>query len=181
MRGNACAYYVTDCVARQAGPAEVERLMANSAHQDSARSRAQGARYRLRWEQEPGSAAVREAARLVQLFAGLDAQTIRPEGDKVVRSRALAAQARAGNVYVVEGDWNEQFLREMHGFPDRPHDDIPDAASGAMNELAGVVSYAPGDGLPAAGARTLTPVPAGFTGARPGSRPGPPAGLFRPR
>jgi hypothetical protein len=32
-------------------------------------------------------------------------------------------------------DWNELFLTELRGFPDRPHDDVCGAASGAMNEL----------------------------------------------
>jgi hypothetical protein len=45
------------------------------------------------------------------------------------------AQARIGNVKPVAGDWNELFLTELHGVPDRPHDELPNPASGAINEL----------------------------------------------
>jgi predicted phage terminase large subunit-like protein len=148
LRRSAGVYYVLDCVAEQAGPAEVERLIVATAEADSRRSQREGATYRLRWEQEPGSAAAREALRLTQMFAGLDAAAVRPEGDKVVRARAFAAQARAGNVKLVGAEWNGRFLAEMHGFPDRPHDDIPDAASGAMNALPLFCSDGTGVSLP---------------------------------
>jgi predicted phage terminase large subunit-like protein len=135
MHKSGGVYYVLDCVAMQEGPAAVEERLAATAAQDRARSQAAGVRNRLRWEQEPGSAVVRELARWVQMFAGFDERQVPPVGDKVVRSRALAAQARIGNVKLVAGDWNELFLTERHGFPDWPHDDVPDAASRAMNEL----------------------------------------------
>lgn len=141
MRRVGGVYYVLDVVVCQEGPALVEQIVRNTAAQDNARSLRESARYRLRWEREPGSAGKRESARMVQSFAGFDAREVITgpggdvPGDKVARARALSAQAVAGNVKLLRGDWNEMFLREMHGFPDRPHDDVPDAASGAFNAL----------------------------------------------
>jgi phage terminase large subunit-like protein len=81
MRKTRGVYYVLDCVAFQEGPAAVEERIAATAAQNRARLREAGARYRLRCEQEPGSAAVRDSARWVQMFAGLDARQI-PSGTR---------------------------------------------------------------------------------------------------
>jgi predicted phage terminase large subunit-like protein len=131
-------WYVLDVVAEQAGPAEVERLFVNTSRQDAAQVRETGARYMARWEIEPGSAGKRESQRLSQLLAGIDALGRPSQGDKLARAKPLAAQAEAGNVSLVRGAWNEQWLVHMHGQPDAPHDDIMDASSGAFNELARV-------------------------------------------
>ncbi len=129
-------YYVLDCLAVQEGPAEADRLFLNYARQDGGGALAGGARYRVRWEIEPGSAGIRETARLVRMLDGLDAKGIHPTGDKLTRARALAAQAQAGNVKLLRGPWNEPWLRHMHGQPDLPHDDIMDATALAYNDLA---------------------------------------------
>lgn len=163
MRRVGGVFYILDLVAVQEGPAEVESIMHNIAQQDRNFAAQQSARYMLRWEREPGSASVRESARLVQRFAGLDAQDVTTgpggvPGDKVVRARGLAAQARAGNVKIVRGDWNEQFLKEMHGFPDRNHDDIPDAASGSFNALVHPGNVNRADGVRAPSGANQSPV-----------------------
>jgi predicted phage terminase large subunit-like protein len=132
-------YYVTDCIAVQAGPAEVDRIFQNTTQQDAQQARFTGTRYLVRWEIEPGSAALRDNLRLVQMLAGHDAQGIPSQGDKLQRAKGLAAQALAGNVKLLRGAWNEAWLTHMHHQPDLKHDDIMDASSGAFNELtAGV-------------------------------------------
>lgn len=132
------AYYVLHCVAAQQGPAALETLFVNTTKQDAAASARSGAAYRARWELEGGSAAIRDNLRLVQMLAGFDARGVRPKGDKVTRAKGLAAQAEAGNVSLVEGEWNEAWLAHMHGQPDLPHDDIMDASDGAFEDLCGV-------------------------------------------
>jgi predicted phage terminase large subunit-like protein len=72
---------------------------------------------------------------IVSLLAGFDGVGIPPQGDKITRAKALAAQSLAGNVKLLRGDWNETWLNHMHGQPDLPHDDIMDASSGAFNVL----------------------------------------------
>ncbi|MEN6482955.1 MAG: phage terminase large subunit [Anaerolineaceae bacterium] len=89
----------------------------------------------MRWEQEPGSAGKRESYRMTKRLAGIDARGVTSQKDKLVRAKPLAAQAEAGNVYLLEGTWNELFLMHMHGQPELPHDDIMDAASGAFCDL----------------------------------------------
>jgi len=62
-------------------------------------------------------------------------------GNKITRALALSAQVQAGNVYLLEGEWNEWFLNEMNGFPDLLHDDVVDAASGIFNFIAASGSW----------------------------------------
>lgn len=138
MRKVGDTYYVIDCIAVQAGPAEVDRLIRTTAERDRQRLKRQGdrTRYRVRWEQEPGGAGKRESRRLVSLLDGFDAGGVRPEGDKLVRAKPLAAQAEHGFVVLAAGDWNERWLTHLHHQPDWAHDDIMDASSGAYQALA---------------------------------------------
>jgi predicted phage terminase large subunit-like protein len=70
------------------------------------------------------------------ILVGYNFHSMRPTGDKVVRAMPLAAAAEAGNVMVLKGDWNKDFLDECESFSaDCPHDDQVDAASGAVNML----------------------------------------------
>ena len=119
----------------QGGPAEVERRFVNLSRQRAAFCKATGTRFLVRWEREPGSAGKREAPRYAALLAGLDARAVVPQGDKLVRARALAAQAEAGNVSVLRADWTERWLAHMHAIPDGAHDDVMDATAGAFNAL----------------------------------------------
>jgi|ERR1051326_8215815 hypothetical protein len=50
----------------------------------------------------------------------------------------ISAQAEAGNVKIVRGLWNDEFLRVPENFPAGKHDDEVDALSGAHGVL---VSY----------------------------------------
>lgn len=110
------------------GPAETDQAMQNTAGQD-------GHVCRVRWEREGGSAGKRDQAHLAQLLAGYDARGVPPQGDKVLRAKAFAAQAEAGNVHLVRAPWNEDYLRELHEFPDGAHDDQVDASSLVFNDL----------------------------------------------
>lgn len=130
MRVVAGVYYILDATAEQVGPTESDRAMVNRASQD-------GITCKQRWEEEGGASGKRDSAHIIKLLAGYDCKGIRPEGDKIVRAKPLAAQAEAGNVKLLRGDWNERWLNHMHGQPELPHDDEMDAASGAFNELTG--------------------------------------------
>jgi hypothetical protein len=52
-------------------------------------------------------------------------------GDKETRAKPVSAQAEAGNVKLVRGLWNDEFLRVLENFPAGRHDDEVDALSGA--------------------------------------------------
>jgi predicted phage terminase large subunit-like protein len=91
----------------------------------------------VQWgEQEPGSAGKSQALAFVKLLAGFTAYTAPSTGDKIVRAGPLAAQAQAGNVQLVRGEWNRHFLEELRQFPHGTHDDQVDAAASALNQLA---------------------------------------------
>ena len=91
----------------------------------------------MRWEIEPGSAAKRESHRLTRQLVGYDAKGKNFKGDKLTRARSLAVRAEIGDVKLLKGSWNGEFLSHMHGQPDLPHDDIMDSAAGAFNSTKG--------------------------------------------
>lgn len=130
-------WYVLDCQAFRVGPAEVERTFVNVTRQMAERAKAEGSTFLVRWEQEPGSASKREASRMAALLSGLDARAVPSQSDKITRARAMSAQAEAGNIVLIAGDWNDGWLTHMHAQPDFPHDDIMDASTGAFNALHG--------------------------------------------
>lgn len=131
--GDTKTWVILDVVAIQANPAEVEKVFKEKSAQWREAARSAGARFKLRWEEEPGSASKRESARLIRVMAGYDARGLRPQGDKFERAKALAIQAEHGNVRLLKGDWNDAFVSHMHNQPETGHDDIMDGASGAFN------------------------------------------------
>lgn len=112
-------------------PGGNEMLVGTTASQD-------GKAVKIGMEEEPGSSgkSVTDHYRRTVLL-GYNFHSMRPTGDKVVRAMPLAAAAEAGNVMLLEGKWNKDFLDEVEAFGyDCPHDDQVDAASGAINMLA---------------------------------------------
>jgi predicted phage terminase large subunit-like protein len=90
--------------------------------------------------QDPGQAGKDQAASYIAFLAGYKAKAIRETGPKETRAEPLSAQWQAGNVDLVAGPWNREYLQEMEGFPDADHDDYVDASSGAYYEMVSNVS-----------------------------------------
>lgn len=130
-------YFIHHVFADQIGPAEVEKQFLKITNQLAAKALFTKAKFRVRWEQEPGSAGKRESRRLVKLLDGLDAKGLPVRSDKFVRGRAFASQSEAGNVFLITAPWGESWLDHMHNQPDTPHNDIHDATTGAYNNLSG--------------------------------------------
>ncbi len=86
--------------------------------------------------QDPGQAGKAQAQDIVRGLAGYVARYSPESGDKVTRADPLAAQAEAGNLDVLKGIWNAEFVDELCAFPFGEHKDQVDAASRAFNELA---------------------------------------------
>lgn len=87
-------------------------------------------------EQEPGSGGKESADNTILNLRGFAVYADRVSGDKLARANPLAAQALAGNVFLLTGDWNEAFLKEAHAFEAKaPYKDQIDAAAGAFNKL----------------------------------------------
>ncbi|MGV2186986.1 phage terminase large subunit [Rhizobium rhizogenes] len=110
-------------------PAEVERNLKNMATQD-------GPTVMIRMPQDPGAAGKADAETKIKLLAGFPIRVLSVTGDKATRAKPASAQAEAGNVKLVRGDWNEVFLDEICAFPNAQFDDQVDAFADALNELA---------------------------------------------
>jgi predicted phage terminase large subunit-like protein len=105
-----------------------------------------GPKVRIRLEQEPGSAGVSQAKDSIHRLDGFTVRAKPSTGSLIVRSGPFAAQVQAGNVKLVEGAWNEAFLRELDAFPTNGvPDDQVSALLGAYEELLSWVSYDPED------------------------------------
>lgn len=128
-------WYVANMLAFQQGPAETDHAFLRFTKEMAQWMAKEGIAFSVRWEIEPGSAGKREERRLVSALAGLDAKGVPSRGDKLLRGKPFAAQAEAGNIYMLLGPWNEQWLTHMHNFPSLAHDDIWDATAGAFNDL----------------------------------------------
>lgn len=88
-------------------------------------------------EQEPGSGGKDSAESTIRNLAGFRAYAERATGDKVTRAEPYAAQVEAGNVHLVRGSWNREFVSEHEVFPMGKFKDQVDAAAGAFNKVSG--------------------------------------------
>ena len=122
-------YWVEDVVRGQWSAADRNRIIQQTAQMD-------GPEVSIWLEQEGGSGGKESAEISVRDLAGFAVHTERVTGDKVTRARPFSAQAEAGNVRVVRGEWNGPYLDELHGFPERKNDDQVDASSLGFGKLA---------------------------------------------
>lgn len=56
-----------------------------------------------------------------------------PTDSKAVRLHAVSPKIECGRVWLVEGDWNEEFIDEVCGFPSKAHDEYVDILGYAIN------------------------------------------------
>lgn len=87
-------------------------------------------------EQEPGSGGKESAESTIKNLSGFSVKADRPTGDKIYRADPFSVQVNVGNVSLMQGVWNQDFIEEMKFFPDGSYKDQIDAASGAFNILS---------------------------------------------
>ncbi len=122
-------FYIIDVRREQYGSAGVERLVKHTAKAD-------GVAVPIYLEQEPGSAGKDRASYYItRVLPGFIVQAEPATGSKEIRAAPLASQAEVGNVKLLRGAWNDDFLSEAEIFPNGTHDDQIDAASGAFGKL----------------------------------------------
>lgn len=120
--------YISDMVRIQESPLGVQQAIVNTAIYD-------GKSVTIGIEQDPGQAGVFEAQHISRLLMGYNVKLFKPSSDKITRASPVSAQAEARNIMLVQGSWNDDFIRELENFPEGKHDDIVDALSGAFNML----------------------------------------------
>lgn len=86
-------------------------------------------------EQEPGSGGKESAQSTIRNLAGFVVHADRPTGDKVYRADPYSVQVNYGNVLLLRGEWNHDFIEEHKYFPLGTYKDQVDAAAGAFNKL----------------------------------------------
>jgi predicted phage terminase large subunit-like protein len=126
--------YIEDVVRGWYSAFEREKVIKQTAELDALRYGAKSA-VKIYVEQEPGSGGKESADATVKNLKGFVIKTDRPTGDKDTRLEPFAAQAEAGNVRLVRGVWNEDYIEEMIAIPNGKRRDQGDASSGAFNRL----------------------------------------------
>jgi len=86
-------------------------------------------------EQEPGSGGKESAEATVRNLAGFSVHPELPTGNKVLRADPYSVQVNNGNVMILQGAWNTEFIEEHRFFPFSTYKDQVDASSGAFNNL----------------------------------------------
>ena len=140
-------FYIEDVVRGQWTPADRDTVILQTAQADSQQFAGEVLIYA---EQEGGSGGKEVMQQMIKMLAGFPVYrdlasssgqrnvggVKLPGQAKITRAQPLAAQAEAGNVRIVNGQWNQEFLSELSSFPESAQADQVDAASAALNRLA---------------------------------------------
>jgi len=122
-------FVVEDVVRGQWGSHNRQQIMLQTAQLD-------GPGVQVYIEQEPGSSGKDSVMAEISLLRGYSVRADRPTGDKDVRMEPFAAQCEAGNVRMLRGAWNGQYLDELTSIPNGKYRDQADSTSGSFNKLA---------------------------------------------
>lgn len=121
-------YIVGHAVKEQEEGAAVRRLIKSCAEMD-------GKSTRISIPQDPGQAGKVQVQDMLKMLAGYIAKATPETGDKVTRAEPFATQCEAGNVFLVAGEWNQDYIDELCSFPSGSFKDQVDASSRAFAEL----------------------------------------------
>lgn len=127
-------WQIEDVVRFRAEPGEVRRRIKQTGQMD-------GTSVPIVLEREPGASGKDAAHTERQYLEGFTVKSRSATGSKPVRAGPFATQAEDGNVKLVRGEWNSQWLDEIDAFPGGSHDDDVDSASGAFSELSGAMTW----------------------------------------
>ncbi len=122
-------FYVEHVTRFRGSPLTVRQKMKNTADAD-------GKVVHIDFPQDPGQAGKAQSQDLAAEFPRHRVHYSPETGSKEVRQDAPAAQAEAGNVYIVRGNWNGEFLDELTTFPNGDYDDQADGFARAYHRTA---------------------------------------------
>jgi predicted phage terminase large subunit-like protein len=121
-------FWVGHSIIEQEEGAAVRRIIKTTAQTD-------GRLIPIYLPQDPGQAGKVQAQDFIANLAGWEVHAEPETGDKYTRAEPFAAQCEGGNVYIVEGSWNEAYIDELVQFPGGKFADQVDASSGAFGAL----------------------------------------------
>jgi predicted phage terminase large subunit-like protein len=132
------SFYVIDVIRGRWSPAQRDKVIRETAERD-------GSEVPIVIEEEGGSAGKAQSLALTRQLAGYRLRPIRATGDKATRAAPYASQVENGNIYLLRGRWNTEYLHELESFPDplALHDDMVDASAYAFNALIEGDRYRP--------------------------------------
>lgn len=120
--------YILDIRRLRGSPGKVESAYIAAAEMD-------GHQVIPSFPQDPGQAGKSQIATIASKLHGYHVHFSPETGSKPDRARPLAAQAEAGNLYLVRAPWNDVFINEACLFPNGQFSDQIDAASRAYMRL----------------------------------------------
>lgn len=123
------SYIVLDVTKGQWNPFKRNQIIKQTAELD-------GKQVNIGVEQEPGSGGKESALISIQELASYKITADRPIGNKALRAEPFSCQVNAGNVYLLKGAWNEEYISECRMFPNSTSKDQVDASSAAFAMLA---------------------------------------------
>lgn len=95
----------------------------------------------VRLPEDPGQAGKDQSLAMARMLNGYILSIVRVSGAKETRADPLSGQVNAGNVWIVRGDWNAEFVEELRQFPRGKHDDQVDAVADAYAELCNIPEF----------------------------------------
>lgn len=125
-------WYVEDVVKGQWSPLNREKVIKQVTVLDSQNY---GGSVITVVEEEGGSGGKESAENTIRNLAGYTVYSERATVSKAVRAMPFSAQCEAGNVYLVEGAWNREYIDEIIMFPNGTFKDQVDATVGAFNRM----------------------------------------------
>ena len=66
------------------------------------------------FEEEPASGGKAQNETLIRMLAGWRTESVKLKGDKFIKAGPLASQCQVGNVSLIKGLWNSDFIEELH-------------------------------------------------------------------
>ncbi len=120
--------YILDVVRGRWSAGEVQSMLKSCAEMD-------GHNVQQDIPQDPGQAGKAQKAYIARELLGYDFKFSTESGSKEDRARPLAAQCEAGNLHILRGHWNSEFVAELGLFPGGKWKDQVDSASRAFTNL----------------------------------------------
>ncbi len=122
--------YVEHIERDQRSPGGVEEMVKNTASQD-------GKRVQIGMWQDPGQAGKAQVTYYSKQLKGYTLRGVPAAESKLEYANPVSAQAEIGNVYLLRGPWNKDFIEELENFPEGKKNDQVDAFSGGYQYLTG--------------------------------------------